>query len=295
MTEKESIKLLFIINPRSGSNTTDWAMVINDYFKSSNHTIELFHLTKHCNVQTIKEKIKLVCPERVIAVGGDGTVALVAECLIELNIPLGILPAGSANGLAKELGISDNSTKTLDLLIKGHSKKIHVVKINDQLCIHLSDIGLNAHAMKKFKSQNRRGMWGYLKASLKVLWHNPIMDVEIKIDTKTVRVKAEMIVIANATKYGSGVVINPVGTMEDDLFEVIAIKKISLREIFKMTFFHSFFDADRVEIFQTKSLYMHSKKKVHFQVDGEYLGRVHEINATIIPGALQIIIPSDIQ
>jgi diacylglycerol kinase (ATP) len=294
MNEQDSLRLLFIINPYSGDNTVDWYVEIANYFSTLNHIIELYQLPKQCNIQIIKERIALFAPHQVIAVGGDGTVGLVVECVMQENIPLGILPAGSANGLAKELGISTKPKEALDTLLKGYSKKIHLISINGRLCIHLSDIGLNAYAMKKFESQQGRGMWGYLIASLKVLWQNPLMEVEMQIDKKNMKVQAEMIVIANATKYGSGAVINPIGKMDDELFEVIVVKKISIREIFKMIFSHEFYDLRKTEVFQTNTLSMRSARKVHFQVDGEYLGKVNEVKALLIPDALEVIIPENL-
>lgn len=103
--------------------------------------------------------------------------------------------------------------------------------------------------------------------------------------------QAEMIVIANATKYGNGVVINPIGKLDDKLFEVIVIKKKSFYEIFKMTFSYGSHNTDKTEIFQTNALFMKSRRKVHFQIDGEYLGKVNEVNAVIAPNALQVIVP----
>jgi len=292
MTPTDNLKLLFVINAKSGNNSTDWVLLITNYFSSSNHTIDFYELTKDCTVQTIKDKINIVKPEQVIAVGGDGTIKLVAECLLKKKIALGILPAGSANGMARELGLSTDPTKALDIITAGHSKKIHLTSVNDHLCIHLSDIGLNAYAMKKFKNQRVRGMWGYFVASLKVLWQNPIMQMRMEIDGDVIKVKAEMIVIANATKYGNGVVINPIGQLDDKLFEVIAVKKISLHEILKMVFLKASYDPNKTEVFQTSELTMRSAKRVHFQVDGEYLGKVREVKAIIIPNALHVIVPA---
>jgi diacylglycerol kinase (ATP) len=286
-----SLKILFIINPISGSSTINWTNEITNYFGNLNHDVQLYTLTKTCNVQTIKDKIDLFKPHQVVAVGGDGTVKLVAECLIHTNMLLGILPAGSANGLARELGIDENPQKAIDTLMEGHSKKIHITMVNKHLCIHLSDIGLNAYAMKKFKTQSGRGMWGYFWASLRVLLFNPIMEIKMKMDDKTIEIKAEMIVIANATKYGTGALINPIGQLDDDVFEVIAIKQISFLEVFKMVFSHASYDKNKTEIFQTNQLSMRSTKRVHFQVDGEYLGKIKAVNAVIVPHALQIIVP----
>lgn len=287
-----NLKVLFVVNAGSGNNTIDWTSQITNYFANLSNTIDFYYLTPTCNISTIKAKIKLFSPDCVAAVGGDGTIKLVAECLMKTKILLGIIPAGSANGLAKELGISDNPTKALDILLQAFSKKIHITLINEQLCIHLSDIGLNAHTMKEFENQTVRGWRGYFRAALKVFWQSPLMEIRIKINEESIKMQAEMIVIANATKYGNGVVINPIGKLDDKLFEVIVIKKKSFYEIFKMTFSYGSHNTDKTEIFQTNALFMKSRRKVHFQIDGEYLGKVNEVNAVIAPNALKVIVPN---
>jgi len=292
MSQKNKLKLLFIINSSSGNNSTDWETVVKDHSTTSSHIIEIQHLTKACTIQTIKDKINLFKPQQVIAVGGDGTVKFAAECLIGQKIALGILPAGSANGLARELGIPNEHEKALDVLFQGNTKKIHAIRINGHLCIHLSDIGLNAYAMKIFESQRVRGMWGYFVAAIKVLWQNPVMEMKIETPKEIVHLQAEMVVIANATKYGNGALINPIGQMDDKLFEVIAIKKISILAMLKVVFLNATYDPEKTEILQTNALSMKSAKKVHFQVDGEYLGKVKEVHAVIIPDALEVIVPA---
>ncbi len=292
MKENKVLKLLFIVNPFSGSKRTDMSMIIETYFNNSPHSCVIHLLTKSCTVESIKKLILQITPNRTVAVGGDGTVKLVAECLMNSNIPLGIVPAGSANGLARELGIFENSKLNLDVILEGVTKKIHLVKINHQICIHLSDIGLNAYAMKKFSTQLGRGWWGYFIVILKVLFQNPRLKIVLKIDNKTLNVRAEMIVIANATQYGTGAIINPKGKLDDALFEVIVVKKVSIFEVFKMIFSHKPFDSTKTEVFQTRDLLMSSIIKVHFQIDGEYCGKVNNINATLLPDALEIIIPA---
>lgn len=291
MPENNYHKILFIINPGSGKNSNDWPKLIGDYFNSSEHEIELFELPADCSTEQIKNKIADSKAGRVVAVGGDGTIKLVAECLMDKKIPLGVLPAGSANGLAKELGITEKPEEAMAVLKKGFTKKIHLTKVNDHICIHLSDIGFNANAMKTFEEQQGRGMWGYMKAFAKVFRTNPVMEVEVLIDKKPMKLEAVMIVIANGTKYGTGALINPVGRLDDDKFEVIAIKKISLSEIFKMTYSHKPYDFSKTSVHQVENLRVKSLRNVHFQVDGEYLGKVKEVNAHILCEALEIIVP----
>ncbi len=291
MNDLDTLKLLFIINPRSGSNNADWKTVIEEYFQNSGHILNWVLLDRHIDPKDIKKRIAEFQPDRVIAVGGDGTIRLAAECLVHTDISLGIIPAGSANGLAKELDIPTETTMALAVVLNGSTKTIHVTTVNDQTCIHLSDIGFNAFVIRKFETGAHRGMVGYVKAAWKVLWQQSLMKVDMKIDDKLLRLRAAMIVIANATKYGSGACINPGGKLDDDIFEVVVVKKVSFVEIFKMMVSHSPYDENKTMVYGVKSLEIHSKRKAHFQVDGEYLGKVNVVKAVLVPAALKIIVP----
>jgi len=289
MISIEPLKLLFIINPGAGNSSLNWPQEIDLFFRKLPHQVEKMLLTPGCTLSNIKDKIAAVQPARVIAVGGDGTVKLVAECLLHTSMAMGILPAGSANGLAKELGIPTDTQGALQHLLKKDTQKIHLIKINNQLCVHLSDIGFNASVIKIFEARKRRGMLGYINAAWRVLWRHRVMQATITIDNKIIRREAAMIVIANATRYGSGAVINPAGRLDDDLFEIVIIRKVSFSEIFKMMVSHKPYDKSKTELYQAQSIQINSRKKVHFQIDGEYLGKVNNVSAEIIVNALNII------
>ena len=284
------LNLLFIVNPGSGSDEVNFSEEIANYFQDAPHHATVYELPDNCSIKKIKEAIDKAKPDRVIAVGGDGTVKLVAECLLQTGIPIGIIPAGSANGMAKELGIPLALNEALDRVVSGKPKKIHVVMVNNELCIHLSDIGFNAYLVKKFDDLEHRGMWGYTKAAWHALWNHHKMDVTFKINEETVRSEAAMVVIANATMYGTGVKINPQGKLDDDVFEVVLVKKYSVMEILKLKFTNMALNPNNIELFQATNLVIKTKHKAHFQVDGEYLGKVNKIEAKIIPAAVSVIV-----
>ena len=283
---------LFVINPASGKNNTDYSSIISDYFNQKQVQAIVYLLPQSCDLAELKKKIEQEHPAKVIAVGGDGTVKLVAEALLYSDIPLGIFPAGSANGMAKEFSIPAEAAKAFEIIEYGIPKKIHLLKVNNEICIHLSDIGFNAFVVKKFEEENTRGMWGYIKSAFKVLWQHNRMDVQIKSDEGFIKRAAAMVVIANGTKYGNGVVINPLGTLYDQLFEVVIIRKISLTEIFKMRFFSNMLNQDKTELVQTSQLLITSKRNLHFQVDGEYLGKTKKLEAEILPEAISVLVPA---
>lgn len=283
------MKLLFIINPGSGSHNINLKEVISTHFEQKEIETDLFELPEDCSLDKIKNKISSSKADKVIAVGGDGTLKLVAECLLNSEIPIGIIPAGSANGMAKELGIPTEITDALNLLETGEAKKIHVVKLNDEICIHLSDLGFNAYLVKRFDSLQERGMWGYAKAAWHALWNHKRMDVELKLKNEIVKSRAAMVAIANATMYGSGLKINPDGKLDDKLFEIILVKDYSYLEILKIWITKLPFNPKKIEVFQTNEVKIISKHKAHFQVDGEYIGKVNTVEAKIIPAAISVI------
>ncbi|WP_431293103.1 diacylglycerol/lipid kinase family protein [Pedobacter sp. P26] len=285
------MKLLFIINPGSGSHDINLKEVISAHFEVKNTEIDLFELPKDCSLDKIKAKINDSKADRVVAVGGDGTLKLVAECLLNTETPIGIIPAGSANGMAKELGIPTDIELALALLEEGRLKKIHVVKLNDEICIHLSDLGFNAYLVKKFDTMPERGMWGYAKATWHALWNHRRMEVQLKLKDETVNSKAAMVAIANATMYGSGLKINPDGKLDDELFEVILVKDYSYLEILKIWITKLPFNPKKIEVFQTAEVKIVSKHQAHFQVDGEYIGRVNTVEAKILPAAITVVLP----
>jgi len=284
------MRLLFIINPGSGSHDINLKEVISTYFSDKETAIDLFELPDDCSLDKIKAKIDQSKADRVVAVGGDGTLKLVAECLLHTGTPIGIIPAGSANGMAKELGIPTEIEDALNLLETGKLQKIHVVKLNDEICIHLSDLGFNAYLVKKFDTLPQRGMWGYAKATWHALWNHKRMEVELNINGEIIRSKAAMVAIANATMYGSGLKINPDGKLDDNLFEIILVKDYSYLEILKIWLTRLPFNPKKIEVFQISEVKISSKHQAHFQVDGEYIGKINAVEAKILPEAITVII-----
>ncbi len=169
-------------------------------------------------------------------------------------------------------------------------KKIHAIHVNNELCIHLSDIGFNAYLVKKFDELPERGMKTYAKAAWHAFWNHQKMDVSFKIGGKLIKEKAAMVVLANATKYGTGLQINPDGKLDDNLFEVIIVKEYSVLEILKIWISKLPWNPEKIESYQVSYLKINTKRNVHFQVDGEYIGKVNQIAAEIIPNALTIIV-----
>ena len=292
MPDKPLLKILFVINPVSGDSRIDWEGLIRQYFETAEAAFEIYNLTGENDLPSIEKMIEKFKPGRVIAVGGDGTVSLVAKMLLNTGIAVGLLPAGSANGMAKELGMSFVPNEAIGLAVHGTVKNADVIRINgDLISLHLSDIGLNARLIKNFDDGKMRGKMGYAKVVLKTLWKKTLMKVHIKIGDEEIIHDAEMVVLANASRYGTGAVINPEGNLYDGHFEVVIMRKLAISELFKMWFRVRPFDPEKMKVFPATSVSIHTTRKVHFQVDGEYIGMVKDIEAEILAGQLKLIVP----
>ncbi|MEO5650498.1 MAG: diacylglycerol kinase family protein [Ginsengibacter sp.] len=292
MLPSSPLNILFIVNPVSGGkNKMDWEPVIRDYFKPLPHRIAFFILTGKDDSSFIQKNIKDFAAHRLVAVGGDGTISLVGKLLSGSGIPMGILRGGSANGMATELNIPANTTEALDIIVSGNIQTCDAIRINENdFCFHLSDVGLNALLIKYFDESKFRGMWNYARMLLKALINKRLMLTYLKADGLEETISAYMIVIANASKYGSGAVINPGSTINDGKFELVIVRKIALTEFIKLFWSYKTFNPAKVEIFKTTKVEISSMRKIHFQVDGEYKGKVKKVNAEIIPLALHLLV-----
>jgi YegS/Rv2252/BmrU family lipid kinase len=284
--------ILFVINPVSGGiEKNDYEQSIKKQFDGKQDNLRFLKLTGKSDLNELKKQIEKTVPQTVVAVGGDGTVSLVAKALLDTDIQLGIIPAGSSNGMARELEIPIDIPASIGIIKRNSAKKVDVLEVNNQVCLHLSDIGLNAQLVKHFENGKGRGKWGYAKVAFRVFFRKQRMRATINTDKEEIKRHAFMIVIANASKYGTGAVINPDGKLSDGLFEVVIMRKISLPTLYKMWFKPNAFTNDQIEVFQAKTVTIETLKKVHFQVDGEYLGKVQRVRAEIMPEQLNILLP----
>ncbi len=291
MEQPLNLKILFVLNPVSGGKRKiHWEPLIRQYFKNLSHTIEFFVLTGQHDRDSLRYWLEKFKPHRVIAVGGDGTISLVAKQMLGSDMAMGILPAGSANGMAKELDIPENHEEAMGIILHGKIKCCDVIKINEEdICLHLADFGLNARLIKYFEESPWRGMWGYVRMVAKVMWRKKLMDAQVITDNEEINTHAYMIVVANASKYGTGAVINPDGKVDDGKFEIVIMRKFSLSQLLQMFVSYRNFNPKKVEIIQTTRVTIYTKRATHFQVDGEFKGKLNKITAEIISSQLNIL------
>jgi len=283
------------MNPVSGgTNKSAWETGIRDYFRDSPHRFEIYNTNGENDKESLRYWINTWAPDKVVAVGGDGTLKLAAEVLLHSDIPLAVFPAGSANGMAREIGMPADLGECLKVLFEGEAKRTDIIRINEEhICLHLSDIGMNAQLVKYFEENDVRGKIGYAREVFKVLWRKRLMYVTLEKGSMKFQRNAFMVVMANASMYGTGAKINPIGNLHDGLFEVVVLRKLSILELFKMLFLNRPFNPEKTELFQADSLTLEVRKRAYFQIDGEYMGKTNKVTAKIEKQSLLLIFPRE--
>ncbi|MFW6369654.1 MAG: diacylglycerol/lipid kinase family protein [Bacteroidota bacterium] len=288
---------LFVINPFSGGrDKTDIEKQITTFVGNSRTEIAFYYTTGKNDAKNIKNIIDSDSPERIIAVGGDGTVNLVARLVLNTTMVMGIIPMGSANGLARELNLPTGITDALEVLQLNKIKKIDAIRLNNQhLSVHLCDIGFNARVIERFEKDNIRGMLGYAKHYLNEIGQYHSFKVSVQPQGKKRRkYKASMLVLANATKYGTGVQINPKGKIDDGKLEIILIRPYTFKHLIHLAWSlitGTLHKLQYVKIFKGKKFTIINHEKQPFQIDGELVEPERKITVEIIPQKLQILIP----
>nr|WP_294893909.1 diacylglycerol kinase family protein [uncultured Pedobacter sp.] len=290
-------KVLFVINKKSGNkgNLLD-EETIKKHALKNNYSFKLFFCNKNIEAE-IKTAITDFSPSIVCAVGGDGTVNLVASIIQSTNISLLIVPFGSANGMAKELQIPSTLPACLDLIIKGKTQKIDLLKVNDKISVHLADVGINARIVKRFELDAKRGLFTYAKHLFYEMFLLKRNRFKIKYDNNFVALKAVSLTFANATKYGTSAVINPDGILNDGYFEICIVKpfpKYHVISIAYQMFRNTIKYSEFFQVLRCKTAEITCTKKILLQNDGELMDKISKVNLEILPNSLQVIINSDL-
>ncbi|WPR71751.1 diacylglycerol kinase family protein [Flavobacterium sp. NG2] len=285
--------ILLVVNPVSGGlEKTDYIQAVNDFVATKEINLVLYYTTDIDDILKIRELYDEYKPERIIIAGGDGTIKLVGDAVAHKDVVLGILPVGSANGLAVELDLIRTIEENLEIALFNDYLEIDMVVINHKKSLHLSDIGLNAELIKNYKKSKIHGKWGYFAQAFRTLVNAPKpFHVIIETARTTIDTEARMIVIANAQKYGTGVVINPLGTLNDGKFELVILKKINLGVISNIVMGRMPLGHKDIEIISTDSATIKTNIPVGFQIDGEYVGNENELTISISSDKIKVAIP----
>lgn len=284
---------LLIVNPISGDiDKADILSQVEAFAGSEGIQIVKYETTGEDDEKKISELYEKHHPPRILVAGGDGTIKMVAEAVEHHDVILGILPAGSANGLSVDLNFPTDFDDILRIAFHNDAMEVDMVCINGEKSMHLSDIGINANLVKNYEQSSVRGKIGYALQSLTTLQEQEEpFKATITVNGDTIETEAKMIVFANSQKYGTGVTINPIGKMDDGKFEIVVLKTFDLMLLGKIITGNMPMDSGEIEIFSAEKAHVKSSVPVHFQIDGEYFGEETEWDIFIMPKQLKVAIP----
>jgi diacylglycerol kinase (ATP) len=284
---------LFILNPASGGKD-DRKQIIKKLEKGlPDVDLAVIETSGRDDLSMIKKEAERKAWDAILVGGGDGTINLAVPVIIAHQLPLGIVPLGSANGLAACLGISEVE-EALESIRSGNLETIDALKINGQRCLHMSDFGFNAGLIKRFEKSNERGMISYFKSSLGEFLEMKPYHFVIEHGTDSEEIEAKIVVIANGDRYGTGAIINPWSRMNDGILEIIALNPEGLEEMISLSF--SLFRGTLKELpgvkkWSVESATVHNPDGATFQIDGEVMKDTRAVEIACERGALRVFAP----
>ncbi len=287
-------EFLLVVNPIAGGNDkSDLIQAVNEYAAKEEIGLIVYETTGKNDEEEIKRYYNEYKPERVLVAGGDGTIKITAEAIGQKDVIIGVLPAGSANGLSVDLNLSNDIKENLSTAFHGDYIEMDMVSINGKKSLHLSDIGVNAELVKKYEEGSVRGKWGYALQAINALTElQDPFHVIIEANGNTTETDARMVVIANTQRYGTGVTINPIGKMDDGKFEIVILKNLDIFFIGKILTGNMPVESrDDVEIISTDEALITTDVPVSFQIDGEFCGEVDRLDVKILHREMKVAVP----
>ena len=262
--------LHFIYNPNAGNNNAARkANILKKLYAVPNSKVWV--TTKPLEASYFTKKAIEENASRIIAIGGDGTVNEVASVLTETTIPIGIIPIGSGNGLARHLNIPLQFEAALDKAMHGHEIGIDVGLLNNKMFFCTAGIGFDAKVAQLFAQSNQRGFINYIKATLSALtMYKPI---EISINQGPME-KVYSLTFANASQFGNNAYISPFSDLQDAYLEMVKIKPIHLANagiLVMQLFSKKIHRSNKVNIQSIKSITIQYKGNEPLHLDGETL------------------------
>lgn len=289
------MKLLFVVNPISGGvDKEPFLKEAKELCEKYAINYEVFKTTGKNDEEELQKVLKSFDPDKIASVGGDGTTLFTSIALLNTKYPMGIIPLGSANGMAAELYVNPKPIEAFkDLLMSEVIGEMDMLVVNDEFyTIHIGDVGVNANIVDAYDKDPNRGMVTYAKYFLEELRKLEPFEMTVETETGIRSAKGVMIAICNSRKYGTGIPLNVVGNPFDGKFELVLIEKIDLPSLIKSglsKFDEAFANNQEGTVLTTDAATIKFKSPRLLQLDGEVIGNYDEISIKVLKGAVKLI------
>lgn len=273
------MRVIVIINPISGTHghpevARRRAELAKDLLSSTGieHEVRITERPGHAYElahEAVERQTSLV-----FAWGGDGTMNEVGRALAFSSTALGLIPAGSGNGLARELHIPFDPARALKSALRGADRTIDVGEIGGRLFFNAAGIGFDAHVTAMFNNRpkGRRGLRSYVTIAARELFSYRPEEYTITADGETRHYPALLIALANSRQYGNGAVVAPTADLSDGRLDLVVIQsRLSLRALWeaRRLFNGTIAKSANVEMRRITQATITGKRSLRLHVDGE--------------------------
>lgn len=233
--------------------------------------------------------------EMVIIGGGDGTMNAAARGLIETGLPLGILPLGTANDLARTLGVPEDLDAAADLILAGRTRRIDCGEVNGRPFFNVASIGLSADLAKALTRDLKRrfGRLGYAIAAAQVMARARPFRATIESAQETARVVTFQIAVGNGRFYGGGMAVDSEAEIDDATLHLYSLEMHRPWELFLIA---GAFRSGRHGTFRdvrtraAQAFTVTTRKPRSINADGELITRT-PARFRVLPGAVTVLVP----
>ena len=284
----EASDILFIINPNSGTQKSD--SIINQ-IKKSGHRID-YILTQSLEDFNQLWENKVNDYKVIVICGGDGSVNCTLKHLVaNEHLVLAVLPNGSGNGFARELGFTSDVEHLISNLLRGDVREVDLAKINDDYSINVAGLGFDSHVASLFDGSKFRGLKKYILCTLKGLFSYKPIAVELFLGQVKLTGKFWGVYLANTRQFGNNAIIAPEAKYDDGLLELVLMKKypliLSPILVYKM-FTGKLKNSKYMTYLRANELTIKSDSKT-YHVDGEPRQMTEDLNISLERKRIKVI------
>ncbi len=286
----------FIVNPISGNRQMDPG-VLKDQILAHFEKAEVCLTERPGHATELAQEAAEKGMDAVVAVGGDGTVNETARGLLHTQTSLGVIPFGSGNGFAREIGMMGTLTQSFEKLKNAVAQSCDVGFANGELFLNVAGVGIEAVVAWKFMEQaqnGKRGMLPYFKLAAQTFFKYKPPVIRVILNGKTHRWAPLTLVFANSRQYGSNFIIAPKAGIADGKLDMVIVNDLPKYKVIAAL---PFFFAGQVPPFgltataQIRSAVVESDQEILYHIDGEPRKTARHLEVTMDPRALRILVP----
>lgn len=232
----------------------------------------------------------------IVIGGGDGSMNSAAPGLIEAGLPLGILPLGTANDLARTLGIAAAPVAAADVILAGHRRRIDLGEANGHLFFNVASIGFSAKVARELRGKDKKrwGVLGYAVTAGRIVARTRPIRARFVVDGRSIDVRTMQIAVGNGRYYGGGMTVDKAAEPDDGLLDVYSLEIshwLRLVTLAPWLRFGRHAGRNGVRTFQTTHLTVETSKPRDVDLDGDLVTRT-PVEFTIRPLAIEVLVPA---